>query len=243
MKSSYYVGYLTAGYPTLEDSIRAACAMVEGGVDILELGVPHSDPIADGPVITRAMQVALEQGITFDQVLEAARSIQSDCSVPIVLFSYYNVLLQQKDLFERIRAAGIDAVLVVDLPFEESADFYQQCLDHQIDPIVVIAPTTSPERCVLMKTFARRFVYYACRLGVTGPRDSFPSDFSENLAKIRKIFNLPVVAGFGIADRKLASEALIHADGFVVGSRIVSAIEEYGTQEKFIEFIRSIDPR
>lgn len=240
-----FLSYLTVGDGGLEYSKQAALAMVAGGVDILELGVPFSDPIADGPVIQAAMMRALAHDTTILDVFQLAQEIKAISSVPIVLFSYFNPLyaLQQKSLLNARLLHAIDGILVVDLPIEESFEFNQLCNAHAVAPIHIITPSTPQQRIQHIDQNAHAFLYYACRRGITGMRDHLPADFSNNIQSIKRIAGNPVVAGFGISTRQHAAEAIQHTDGFVVGSRFVHAMAQQATPAELTTLAQSLDPR
>ena len=243
-KGPAYIAYLTAGQVSLNSSLQAALALVAGGVDILEIGVPFSDPIADGPVIQQAMTNAIEHNVSIIEVLELVERIKQQTNIPIVLFTYYNPLLQfQHSIYKQAKAAGVDGILVVDLPLDESDQHVKFCKKFGIDPIFVITPTTSSERIKDINKQAQGFLYYACRAGTTGIKKTLPEDFAANIHRIKQNSNLPVAAGFGIASREVAKEVISQADGFVVGSRFVDAIANGITPAKLTQLTRAIDPR
>jgi tryptophan synthase alpha chain len=224
-KNKIFAGYLTVGDG---NSVAIANALIEGGVNLLELGVPFSDPIADGPVIQRAAERALKNNTTLLAVIAVAQHIRKTSEIPLVLFSYFNPLLHANPShwLPLAKHAGIDGILVVDLPDEEGHAFYQQCLTHDILPISVVTPATSPARLKKITRHAKGFLYYASRKGTTGIRAGLPDDFQENIAMIKSISALPVLAGFGIANKTDAQKILQYADGFVVGSFFMKAVEE-----------------
>ncbi len=240
-----FVGYITAGHRGLDYSIEAALALIEGGVNILEVGVPFSDPIADGPVIQNASNHSLRIGINIFDVLELIKKIRCRTETPIVLFSYFNPILQvdKKGIYRLAKECGVDGILVVDLPLEESELHIKKCKDNSIAPIFIIAPSTKTERIKLIDNSGRGFLYYACRSGTTGMRHFLPSGFARKMKNIKKETHLPVVAGFGISTKEDAEEVIKHADGFVVGSFFVNAIENGAAPEELKELAKKIDPR
>jgi tryptophan synthase alpha chain len=245
-KGPAFVGYLTAGDGGLDYSFEAALALIQGGVDILEIGVPFSDPVADGPVIQRAMQRALQNNTTVFDALNLAKKIKAHCpTVPLILFGYFNPILvaQAKGFFSIAQTSGVDAMLTVDLPLGEDADYQQQCQQHAIDPIFLITPATTEQRIIDIDKNSAAFLYYVCTRGTTGIRDKLPEDVSENLAHVKKISANPVVAGIGISNKRSAQTVLKHANGFVVGSAIVRAMEEKAMPTELTKLIRQIDPR
>lgn len=226
-KGKLFIAYLTAGDGGIQRTLDAALALIEGGVNMLEIGVPFSDPIADGPVIQRAANRALKNGTTLNDILFLAKEIRKKSSIPLILFSYLNPILSAMagTFFEDAKNAGIDGILIVDCPLEESQIFREKCLAQEIAPIYVIAPSTTPARIQKINEQAKGFLYYACRKGTTGVRSSLPEDFAEKIQLIKKNVTLPVVTGFGIANRETAAKVLQTADGVVVGSYFVEALE------------------
>lgn len=213
-----FVGYLTAGDAQVKDFLD----LVDLGVNVLEVGIPFSDPVADGPVIQKAMMRALENKTTPDTVLEIVRQIRAKSDVAMVLFTYFNPI--QRDLanfLRRAKEAGADGILVVDLPLEEAAQYRSLTEQIGLDPIFLIAPSTPLDRIEKIAQAGRGFLYYVCRKGTTGKRLGLPEDLKEKVAQIRSKTALPIAVGFGISDRKTADSVLEIADGFVVGSYFV----------------------
>jgi tryptophan synthase alpha chain len=222
-KKKLFIGYLTAGDG---DSLQKFRTLLNGGVDLLEIGIPFSDPVADGPVIQRAMVRSLAAGTSAKTALELVVALRKESKAPIVLFTYFNPI--QKDLshfLKEAKAAGVDGILVVDLPPEEAEGYQAQCLQLGLDPIFVVAPKTPKERIARIASLGRGFIYYACRKGTTGARAGLPEDLEEKIAEIRKATRLPVAVGFGIADPQQAKKILEVADAFVVGSYFVEKPE------------------
>lgn len=222
------VGFLVAGDPDLAASERHCREALENGVDVLELGVPFSDPTADGPVIQAAGQRGLAAGATVSQVLALAARLRKDFETPIVLFGYANPFFSYgyEKLSTEAAAAGVDAFLVVDLPFEESSEFRDPLDRAGLDFITLIAPTTPAERLGTILKGARGFVYYIMVKGVTGARAEVASDVSDHLARLKQHTALPVAAGFGVSNGVQAREAARYAEGVVVGSALVKAASE-----------------
>lgn len=232
------VGFLVAGDPDLERSERDCRAVLENGVDVLELGVPFSDPTADGPVIQMAGQRSLAAGTTLPKVLEIAGRLRKDFTAPIVLFGYVNPFFNYgyEALARDAARAGVDAFLVVDLPFEESGEFKVHLDRIGLDFVPLIAPTTPDERLGTILGDARGFVYYIMVKGVTGARTAVASDVAGHLDRLRKHTRLPVAAGFGVSNGTQAREAARNADGVVVGSALVKAAAE----GRLVELVREI---
>ncbi len=213
-----FVGYLTAGDAGKKEFLE----LVRLGVNVLEVGIPFSDPVADGPVIQQAMNRALQKGTTPEVALEIIREIRKETDVAILIFTYLNPI--QKDLASfmlRAKEAGADGMLIIDLPLEESSEYRRLCQELDLAPIFVIAPSTPLERIDAIAKVGKGFLYYACRKGTTGVRAGLPEDLEEKIAQIRSKSDLPIAVGFGISKRKEADEILKIADGFVVGSYFV----------------------
>jgi tryptophan synthase alpha chain len=215
-------------------------ALADAGADVLELGVPFSDPLADGLVNQQAAQRALAAGATARGVLECVRQIRNESEIPIVLYSYLNPIIQFG--FERFdqeaAAAGVDGLLILDLPPEEESGVFR----HQLPHIRLIAPTTSPDRIRQIAENAEGFLYYVSREGVTGVRGDLASSLESQIEQIRKMSKLPIAVGFGIATPEQAKAVAHHADAVVVGSAIVDLIAKFGRDSvsKVIEFVREI---
>ena len=223
------VAYVTVGNPDLPTSEKLIENVIEAGSDIIELGVPFSDPMADGPVIQKAGQVALKAGTTLSGIIAiAGRLSKKYPAVPLVLFSYYNVLLAygMDRLGEDCRVNGIDAWLVVDVPLEEREEIQPAADKYGISLIPLIAPTTPLDRAEKILAGVRGFVYYITVKGVTGARAQLPPELAGRLEEIRKISPIPVVAGFGIAGPEMAAVTARHADGIVVGSALVRIMDD-----------------
>lgn len=237
-----FVAYLTAGFG---DTVKLACDCVDAGVDILEIGVPFSDPIMDGPIIQKAMQQALKQGTDCFAVLDMCRDIKAARGVPIVLFSYYNPILQAGEEFYRLaQAAGVDATLIVDLPLSEQQQHLHYSAQYQLGTIQLIAPNSTTMDIEALDAVNPLFHYYACRAGTTGVKSALPQDLIEKMTMIRQHTSQPVVVGFGIANGEMAAAVCEHADGFVVGSKLLDIlfsndIERTGTQP-VTQFVSSL---
>ena len=227
-----FVAYLTVGYPTVEKSEEAIEALIAQGADVIELGVPFSDPFADGSVIRSAAYRALENGVTLDGVLELAGRVRArHPDVALVLFTYYNVIFSKGlDVFAASAAkAGIDAVLSVDLPLEEREELLRAIRPHGITYVPLIAPNTPIERVVESANgLEDSFLYVITVKGTTGARAELPADLADRLEAIRRVSPLPVAAGFGISTREQADAVSRHADGYIVGSALVKRLGEEG---------------
>lgn len=247
-KRKPFIGYLTGGDGGIDYSVDCAKALIEGGVDILEIGLPFSDPVADGPVIQRAHQRALDQGTTSATLLEIGRRLRKVTDIPMILFSYYNPLLQKGDAYlKELKAAGFDGLLVVDLPAPippaSSQAFFKALEAAGLIPILLATPSTPDERLIEIGKRANGFLYYASQKGTTGVRAKLADDFSQQIARIRPHAKAPIAAGFGIADQATAKAALSCADAFVVGSAFVKKMEENVAPAEIRKLAQSIDPR
>jgi len=224
-----FVGFVTAGDPSLERSVEVALELERGGADVLELGVPFSDPLADGPVIQRASERALRRGTTLAAVLEAVRRIRRRSELPLLLFSYYNPLLRHglARLADEAREAGVDGVLVTDLPPEEAGEWLEAARPRELDTVFLAAPTSPDERLRGVAGASRGFVYAVSRTGVTGERDALSADAVPLVRRIQAVTREPVALGFGIARPEQYAAAARAADGVVVGTALVRFLEEH----------------
>jgi tryptophan synthase alpha chain len=225
------VAYLTAGDPDVDTSAAVITAVAKAGADVLEIGVPFSDPLADGPVIQRAIERALAAGMTLRGSLELVRQVRSAVDTPIVLFTYANpVLRMEATAFARAAAdAGADGVLILDYPVEEAEPLRGPLVDAGLDPIFLVSPTTTEARIRRSGELGRGFLYVISRLGVTGMRDRLASDVPALLARVRAASPLPIAVGFGISSPEQVAEACRSADAAVVGSALVDTIARNGT--------------
>ncbi len=238
-----FIGYLTAGDQGAEYSTKAALAMIQGGVDILELGVPFSDPIGDGPVIQASSARALKHQTTLTTVLQIAKNIRAKSAVPLILMSYYNPIYQAGSLFyKKAERAGIDGMLIVDLPVEEAQGHLQQMKKYHLDPIFITSPSTSEKRMKVIIEKSKGFIYYACRKGTTGERAALPKDTLRKVLQIKKMTSQPVVVGFGISNAKDAAKILEVADGFVVGSALVKLMEQKASFKELEKKVQQLNP-
>lgn len=225
-----FVAYLCAGDPDLETSLAACRALIGAGVDLLELGVPFSDPLADGLTNQLAAQRALEGGMTAAGVFELVRRLRAEFpELPIVFYTYYNLVFSHGvDAYvQAARAAGVDGMLTLDLPPEEGADFAAACAKHGVKTVLIVAPTTPEARLPIIAKAATGFIYYVSREGVTGVRDSMAGDMPSAVARIKAHTTLPVVVGFGISKREHVAQVAACADGVVVGSALVNTIRDH----------------
>jgi tryptophan synthase alpha chain len=226
------VAYITAGDPSFPATLRFVVAMAEAGVDVIELGVPFSDPLADGPTIQRASERALKNGATLSRVIALVREIRKANSpanaVPIVLFSYYNPVFQMglEKFAAAASAAGADGVLITDLTPEESEDYRRIMAAHHLDTVFLGAPTSTDERLEKIAECSSGFLYLISRTGVTGAKDVLPDDLPALLRRARNVTRLPIAVGFGISLPGHVSVLGGLADAAAVGSALVSEIEK-----------------
>ncbi len=227
-KRAAFVAYLCAGDPDFGTSLAACRALIASGVDLLELGVPFSDPLADGLTNQLAAQRALEAGMTTARVFELVRRLRESTDIPIVFYTYYNLVFSNGvDAYLRqARAAGVDGMLTLDLPPEESGEAAASSRANGIDTVCIVAPTTPDSRLPMIAAAATGFIYYVSREGVTGVREQLAGGIPEAVARIRRHTSLPVAVGFGISSRDQVSQVAAFADGVVVGSALVNVIRD-----------------
>ncbi len=222
------IPYVMTGDPSLRATRPIMEALVAAGADLIELGVPFSDPMADGPVVQRAGERALAQGVGLGDVLDVVREFRAkDAATPIVLMGYANPIeaMGAERFADRAKEAGVDGVLVVDYPPEEATDFAQLLAKRDIAPIFLLAPTTSQARIAAVARVARGYVYYVSLKGVTGAGHLDTTDVAAKLGEIRKLVGVPVGVGFGIRDAASARAIAVHGDAVVIGSRIIEEME------------------
>jgi len=227
-KKPVFIGFTVAGDPDKTTCIRIARALIAGGTDILELGVPFSDPVADGPTIQKADERALSAGTTPATVFEIVREIRKESDVPIVFLTYYNIIYRRgiERFYREAQAAGVDGILIADMPVEESEEICTIAPRYGIDPIFLISQTTSENRVKTIAAKAHGYLYLVAVLGVTGVRDQVSEGALDLLSRVRSHTSLPLAIGFGIstpAQAKICARA--GADGVIVGSAIVEIIE------------------
>jgi tryptophan synthase alpha chain len=243
--SGGFIPFVMAGDPDLATTELLLVELAAAGADIIELGVPFSDPVADGQVIQRASERALEKGVTLSDVLRCVSNVKQHIDVPIVLFSYLNPLLKFgcDRLAEAAKGAGIDGVLITDLVPEEAGPWITAFRGHGIDLIFLVAPTTSDERLTRIARQASGFIYAISRAGVTGARKEMPRDAEFLVKRVRAVSDLPIAVGFGISTAEQVQEVWRFADAAVIGSAIVSEIEKLTDSPELVnhigEFARS----
>jgi tryptophan synthase alpha chain len=240
------IAYISAGDPSLDATRELAWAFAEAGVDVLEFGVPFSDPLADGVVNQLAAARALAGGTTARGVLDCVRAIRTKSQLPIVLYTYVNPIYRYGfEAFHRdAEAAGVDGLLILDLPPDEDAQNAELAQQSGLKRIRLIAPTTPAARIAQLTAEASGFIYYVSREGVTGERSEVADSMAERVAAIRATTALPIAVGFGISNPEHVRQVAQHADGIVVGSAIVKRIEQYGKDADLVarlrEFVRPL---
>lgn len=243
-----FIPFITAGDPTLEMTEELIYALDKAGADIIELGIPFADPIADGPVIMRANIRALENGTNLKKVFEMTERVRKQTDVPIVYLMYANTIYYYgiEDFFKKCKETGVDGVIIPDVPYEEREEFDQFARAYQIDHIALVAPT-SKERMAFICENATGFLYCVSSLGVTGIREEIRTNLEEMMARIKEYTTIPTAIGFGIATPEQAHELKAYTDGIIVGSALVKVIEDYGEESitplsqlarEFVEAIR-----
>ena len=222
-----FIPFITAGDPDIATTELLLIELAAAGADIIELGVPFSDPVADGEVIQRASERALQNDVTLRDALACAARAKQRIDVPIVLFSYFNPLLKfgEQKLAKEAKQAGVDGVLVTDLIPEEAQSWTETLVQFDLDPIFLVAPTTSDERLARIAQQASGFIYAVSRAGVTGARDEMSRDAEALVKRVRPVSALPVAVGFGISTAEQVREVWRFADAAVIGSAIVREIE------------------
>lgn len=229
-KKKALVAYIVAGDPTPETTVPLMHTLVEGGVDVIELGMPFSDPEAEGPVIQLAHERALAHKVTLRDTLAMASEFrQTDQKTPIVLMGYLNPIeyIGYEQFAKEAQEAGINGTIIVNLPPEEAGDMTRVLENHDIEPVYLLAPTTTDERAEIVCRASRGFVYYVSLKGTTGASNLDIADVSEKMARFRKISSLPIMVGFGVKDGASAKAVAEVADGAVVGSAIVQRMEQH----------------
>ncbi|MCL2335243.1 MAG: tryptophan synthase subunit alpha [Endomicrobia bacterium] len=223
------IAYLTAGDPSLDKTEEFIIALAENGADLIEIGIPFSDPVAEGETIQNAMYRALKNSINLDDIFNMVSNVRKKINIPLVFMTYLNPLLTYgyEAFFKKCKETGISAIIAPDMPFEEQGEVKEFSDKYNIDLISMVAPT-SAERIEKITKQAKGFIYLVSSLGVTGVRQKITTDISVIVSHIKKITNVPVAVGFGISNGEQAKEMVKHADGVIIGSAIVKIIAEHG---------------
>lgn len=240
-----FIPFITAGDPDLATTQGLLVELARAGATLIELGVPFSDPMADGPVIQRASERALRHGFGISEILHAVSDVQKEIDVPVVLFSYYNPLLSYglERLSREAREAGVDGVLVTDLVPEEAGEFNATLRAHDLDMIFLVAPTSTDARLTMVAERASGFIYAVSRAGVTGARNDIGNDAERLVTRVRKVSELPVAVGFGISNAEQVADVWRYADAAVVGSAIVADIERLQDDPNLVQRIGEFSRR
>lgn len=242
-KGKAFVGFITAGDPDLETTEKFIYAMEKAGADIIEIGIPFSDPIAEGTVIQEADARALAGGCTTDRIFEMVKNIRANVSIPLVFMTYINPIFAygKEKFMDNAKLAGIDGIIVPDLPFEEKDEIDSICDERNIELISMIAPT-SAGRVEMIAKEAKGFLYCVSSLGVTGVRTDINEDISTLISNVRKVSDIPCAVGFGISEPEQAKNMARISDGVIVGSAIVKIVAEYGREAvKYVEeYVKSM---
>jgi tryptophan synthase alpha chain len=233
------VAYITAGFPTKE-KFAATLRAVASVADLIEVGVPFSDPMADGPTIQRSSRVALEQGVSLQWILDLLNSMQREIKVPYLLMSYYNPMLAYglKQLPNAAVQAGVSGLIIPDLPYEEGAEMRDAMNAHNLALVEFVTPVTPPERLKMLCSAARGFVYAVTRTGITGSSVEIPNELLEYVDRVRKASPVPVCAGFGIRSREQVQRLSSHVDGVIVGSALVEVLERNEDPAAFLKSLK-----
>jgi tryptophan synthase alpha chain len=236
------IPYVTVGYPNIETTLKVVPLLAENGADIIELGIPFSDPLADGVTIQRASFKALQNGVTTETCLEVAQQVRRKVNTPLVFMSYYNPLYKYglEKFCRDSSQAGIDGMIIPDLPPEEGLELEIQASNNNIDIIYLLAPTSTQQRILLVAERSSGFIYLASVAGVTGVRSQLPKNLISFIKKVRKETEKPLCVGFGIATPEQAKAVSEIADGVIVGSRLIQLIEQDKTLKLVGELVRQM---
>ena len=238
--------HIVVGYPTFDASLRVVEQMVEAGVDLMELQIPFSEPIADGPVILHANQASLVAGSSVEACLRFAEEVARRFEIPFLLMSYYNIVFKfgVKAFAQRMATAGLAGAIVPDLLVEESVEFSRICADQDFSLIQLVTPTTPRERQVRIAESSSGFLYYVSVTGITGERTALPVDLVDNVKWLREQTDLPICIGFGISGPETASQLAPVADGLIVGSAVVRRVHDAGAtdtaEERVMDFVKTL---
>ena len=234
-----FIVFITCGYPNLNITKKLILEFAKIGVDIIELGVPFSDPLADGPIIQEASQTALKRGVNLNDILNLVKNVRKDIDIPICLMTYYNpIFCFGEERFARKAAAcGVDGIIIPDLPPEEGNSFIRLANKFDLDTIFFLSPTSTHERIKFISGVSQGFIYYVSLTGVTGPRENLPLDLVHNLKIIKKNITKPVCVGFGVAKPSHVRQIYKIADGVIVGSAIIKKIKENLKKKDLIKIV------
>jgi len=236
-KKKAFIAFVTAGYPALGQTKNIVLALEKAGVDIVELGIPFSDPIADGPTIQKASEKALKAGASFSKIINIVKQIRRQSQVPIVFMTYYNLVSARGiDIFIRVsKKAGADGIIISDLPPEEAGVLEKSANKYDFDIIYLAAPTSTKERLKIIDKHSKGFVYYVSLTGVTGARKELPKDIISSIKRVKSAATKPVCVGFGISKPAQAKAIAKVSDGVIVGSAIINAIDKNAKRKDLAE--------
>ena len=236
VKKKAFIAFLTAGYPTLKATEDLVLAFEKSGVDIIELGVPFSDPLADGPTIQASSQYALKKGVTLKKILNLVADIRRKSEIPILLMTYYNPIFQlgEEQFAKQARRCGVDGVIVPDLPVEEAGNLLKAAKRNRLASVFFVAPTTTKERMKKILKSTSGFVYYVSLTGVTGARRALPADVVRDVRRIKSTTDKPVCVGFGISTPAQIKGLAKTADGIIVGSVLIKEIQKHLNQRNLV---------
>jgi tryptophan synthase alpha chain len=236
------LAYVTVGYPSIEATLKVVPLLAAGGADVIELGIPFSDPLADGATIQKASHQALENGVTPEACLEVAARLSQEVTTPLVFMTYYNPILSYglEEFCRRSRLAGVSGLIVPDLPPEEGAALEAITARHKLDLIYLLAPTSTDERVKTVAEHSRGFIYLVSVAGVTGAREGLPPGLEPFVGRVRKAARQPLCVGFGISTLEQAAQVTRFADGVIVGSRILQLMEADASLAKVADFTRQL---
>ncbi len=236
------IPYVTVGYPSIEATLKVVPLLAESGCDIVELGIPFSDPLADGATIQRASFHALENGVTPQICLEVAEQLSRKIDIPIVFMTYFNPVFSYglQEFCSACARCGVSGLIIPDLPPEEGSELESITRQQNLDLIYLLAPTSTGERIKLVAERSRGFIYLVSVSGVTGTRDSLPQDLGAFVSRVRKAASQPLCVGFGISTPEQARQVASMADGVIIGSRIIQLMEADKTMSAVADFAREI---
>jgi len=228
LKKKAFIAFITAGYPNLNTTKALVKELEKRGADLIELGVPFSDPLADGPIIQRASEESLKKGTNLHKILKAVKELRCEIKIPLCLMTYYNPVFRfgEETFLKSCRESGVDGLIIPDLPPEEGKNLLRQAHKNSVDIVLFISPTTTKERIRFISKLAKGFIYYVSLTGVTGARNKLPQDLIASIKAVKQITNKPVCVGFGISKREHLKQVYSIADGAIVGSAIVKNISD-----------------
>ena len=240
-KKKAFIAYVPFGFPTINHTKKIILALQDAGVDIIELGIPFSDPLADGPIIQEATTIALKKGATLEKLFSFLSSIKKSLKVPLVIMTYYNPVFHygQDKFFAKLKKADVSGIMAVDLPVEESKQYIKTAKKHKLDTVFFITPTTSASRARNIAKVSKGFIYYISVTGITGPKSLKYGKLSNHLSKLKRMTKLPICIGFGVHTKDQVKQLSRISDGVIVGSAIVKFIKQNHPETKFYRPERS----